>query len=87
MLAERTEGWIAGLQMAALSLQGRADVSAFVRSFAGTHRYILDFLVEEVLAREPEAVQSFLLRTSLLERFTASLCDAVTGAGGGQCRT
>ncbi|MHB1134798.1 MAG: LuxR C-terminal-related transcriptional regulator [Chloroflexota bacterium] len=78
-LEARTEGWVAGLQLAALSLQGRADVAGFIRSFAGTNRFILDFLVEEVLNREPEEVQTFLLRTSLLARLSGGLCEAVTG--------
>ena len=83
-LDERTEGWIAGLQMAALSMRGREDVDGFIRGFAGTNRFILDFLVEEVLAREPEDVQAFLLQTAILTRLTGPLCDAVTGRSGGQ---
>ncbi len=78
-LARRTEGWIAGLQMAALSLQGRRDVDGFVTTFGGTHRYILDYLAEEVLGRQTPAVARFLLETSVLERLCAPLCDAVTG--------
>lgn len=84
LLEERTEGWIAGLQMAALSVQGREDVGSFVREFAGTNRYIMDFMLEEVLAREPEEVQTFLLQTAILTRLSGPLCDAVTGASGGQ---
>ncbi len=83
-LDERTEGWIAGLQMAALSMQGRKDVDGFIRAFAGTHRFIMDYLLEEVLAREPEEAQTFLLQTAILSRLTGPLCDAVTGATGGQ---
>ncbi|MHB1413867.1 MAG: LuxR C-terminal-related transcriptional regulator [Chloroflexota bacterium] len=83
-LDERTEGWIAGLQMAALSIRGRDDVDGFIRGFAGTNRFILDFLVEEVLSREPEGVQSFLLQTAVLNRLCGPLCDAVTGASDGQ---
>jgi len=83
-LGERTEGWIVGLQMAALSMRGRQDVSHFVQSFTGSHRYVLDYLVEEILSRQPEDVQTFLLRTSVLERLTGSLCEAVTGQSGGQ---
>jgi LuxR family maltose regulon positive regulatory protein len=83
-LDERTEGWIAGLQLAALSLRGREDVGAFVRAFAGTNRFILDFLVEEVLAREPQAVQTFLLHTAVLNAFCADLCNAVTGETNGR---
>jgi len=83
-LEERTEGWVAGLQMAALSMHGRDDLDSFIRAFAGTNRFILDFLVEEVLSREPEDVQSFLLQTAILTRLTGPLCDAVTGSSGGQ---
>jgi LuxR family transcriptional regulator, maltose regulon positive regulatory protein len=75
----RTEGWIAGLQLAALSLRGRSDTAAFITSFAGSHRFVLDYLVEEVLAREPEDIRDFLLRTSILDTFCAPLCDAVAG--------
>jgi LuxR family maltose regulon positive regulatory protein len=84
ILEGRTEGWIAGLQMAALSIQGREDVDRFVREFAGTNRYILDFMLEEVLAREPEEVQAFLLQTAILKRLSGALCDAVTEASGSQ---
>jgi LuxR family maltose regulon positive regulatory protein len=79
MLEERTEGWIAGLQMAALSMQNREDVHGFIKGFSGTNRYILDYLLEEVLARQPQEIQRFLLYTSILERLTAPLCDAVMG--------
>ncbi|HEX4203378.1 MAG TPA: LuxR C-terminal-related transcriptional regulator [Ktedonobacteraceae bacterium] len=79
VLQERTEGWIAGLQLAALSLQGRSDVQHFLADFTGSHRHIVDYLVEEVLARQPEAVQAFLLHTAILDRLTGPLCDAVTG--------
>lgn len=78
MLEERTEGWIAGLQMAALSMQDREDVLAFIEGFSGTNRYILDYLLEEVLASQPPEIQHFLLHSSVLERLTASLCEAVT---------
>ena len=84
VLEERTEGWIAGLQMAALSMRGREDVTRLIQEFAGTHRFIMDYLLEEVLAHEPEAVQSFLLQTSILTQLTGPLCDAVTGVTGGQ---
>jgi LuxR family maltose regulon positive regulatory protein len=77
-LETRTEGWIAGLQMAALSMQGRADIGHFVQAFAGSHRYIIDYLVEEVLQRQPEPVRSFLLQTCLLDRLCGPLCEAVT---------
>jgi LuxR family maltose regulon positive regulatory protein len=83
-LAERTEGWVAGLQLAALSLQGRADVAGFVDGFSGSHRYVLDYLTEEVLDRQPEPLRGFLLETSILERLSGPLCDAVTGRGDGQ---
>ncbi|QIN82829.1 tetratricopeptide repeat protein [Rubrobacter tropicus] len=77
-LEDRTEGWIAGLQLAALSMRGREDVPGFIRAFAGDNRYIVDYLVEEVLQRQPERVRSFLLQTSILERLSGPLCDAVT---------
>jgi len=83
-LEGRTEGWIAALQLAALSMQGRDDVAGFIASFAGDDRYIVDYLVEEVLARQPESVRSFLLKTSILSRMTGRLCDAVTGQDGGK---
>ena len=85
-LEGRTEGWIAGLQLAALSVQGHQDVHGFIRAFAGDHRYIVDYLVEEVLQRQPEPVRDFLLQTSILDRLTGSLCDAVTGQAGGKAR-
>ena len=78
-LEMRTEGWIAGLQLAALSIQGRDDVSGFIREFAGGDRHIVDYLAEEVLQRQPEPVRAFLLQTSVLDRLNGSLCDAVTG--------
>ncbi len=80
-LDTRTEGWIAGLQLAAISLQGRDDVADFIRSFAGSHHFVLDYLVEEVLQRQPEPVQTFLLRTSILDRLCGPLCDAVLADG------
>ncbi len=83
-LEERTEGWIAGLQLAALSMKGRSDTAGFVRAFTGSHVYIAEYLLEEVLQRQPEAVQSFLLKTSILDRLTAGLCEAVTGCEDGQ---
>ena len=76
-LRRRTEGWIAGLQLAALSMRGRDDVHQLVQSFAGSHRYILDYLIEEVFQQQSADVQDFLLKTSILDRFTAPLCDAV----------
>jgi LuxR family transcriptional regulator, maltose regulon positive regulatory protein len=83
-LEARTEGWAVGLQLAALSLQGRADPEAFLSGFAGTHRYILDYLSEQVLGRLPDPVRAFLLQTSILERLCGPLCDAVIGASDGQ---
>ncbi len=80
----RTEGWIAALQLAALSIQGRDDASAFIAGFAGDDRYVVDYLGEEVLARQPPDVREFLLRTSILERLSGPLCDAVTGRGDGK---
>jgi LuxR family maltose regulon positive regulatory protein len=82
-LAGRTEGWVAALQLAALSMRGRDDAAGFVAGFAGDDRYIVDYLVEEVLQRQPQAVRDFLLRSSILERLTGALCDAVTGQDGG----
>src|SRR5690606_24480324 len=83
-LEQRTEGWIAGLQLAALSLRGREDVAAFIDSFAGSHRFVLDYLFEEVLQGQSAEVRDFLLKTSVLERLTGSLCDAVIGGAGSQ---
>src|SRR6266702_740807 len=83
-LAERTEGWVAGLQLAALALRGRADVDQFLARFSGSHRYLVDYLAEDVLRREPEPVQRFLLQTSLLERLCAPLCAALTGSSEAQ---
>src|SRR5580693_2877862 len=78
-LAARTEGWAAGLQLAALSLRGQADPAGFVAAFSGSHRYVLDYLAGEVLDRQPEELRAFLLETSVLERLSGGLCDAVTG--------
>jgi LuxR family maltose regulon positive regulatory protein len=83
-LEGRTEGWIAALQLAALSMQGRTDAGAFIAGFTGDDRYIVDYLVEEVLQRQPEPVRQFLLRTSILARLSGSSSDAVTGGGGGK---
>jgi LuxR family maltose regulon positive regulatory protein len=83
-LEGRTEGWIAALQLAALSMQGRDDVAGFIAGFAGDDRYVVDYLAEEVLARQPDRVQAFLLQTSVLSRLSGPLCDAVTGQGGGK---
>jgi LuxR family transcriptional regulator, maltose regulon positive regulatory protein len=76
-LERRTEGWIAGLQLAALSLQGHEDAAGFIRSFTGSHHFVLDYLLEEVLGQQPERIQNFLLRTSILDRLCGPLCDAV----------
>ena len=81
-LEHHTEGWAAGLQLAALSMRGREDLSAFIRDFTSSDRYILDYLVEEVFARQPAEVQDFLLQTSILKRLSGPLCDAVTGRAG-----
>jgi LuxR family maltose regulon positive regulatory protein len=82
-LETRTEGWIAGLQMAALSLQGHSSYatarSEFIQAFTGSHRFILDYLVEEVLEHQPPALQEFLLKTSILERLSGPLCDSILG--------
>jgi len=79
VLETRTEGWVAGLQLAALSLQGRTDASNFIQSFSGSHHFVLDYLLEEVLHRQSESVQTFLLRTSILDQMCGQLCDVVLG--------
>ena len=76
-LETRTEGWIAGLQLAALSMQGHQDTASFIKSFTGSHHFVLDYLMEEVLGQQSESVQTFLLRTSILDRLCGPLCDAV----------
>ncbi len=86
VLEGRTEGWIAALQLAALSMQGREDIAGFIAGFAGDDRYIVDYLAEEVLQRQPEDVQRFLLQTSILDRLTGPLCDVVTGQDSGKVR-
>jgi LuxR family maltose regulon positive regulatory protein len=84
-LTARTEGWAAGLQLAALSLRGHAkDAAGFVAAFSGSHRFVLDYLADEVLDGQPGPVRAFLLETSVLERLTGELCDAVTGRAGSQ---
>ena len=83
-LAARTEGWVAGLQLAALSLRGHGDAAAFVAAFTGSHRYILDYLAEEVLEQQDKQLRMFLLETSVLDRLSGPLCDAVTGREGSQ---
>ncbi len=79
----RTEGWATGLQLAAISLRDQPDPGRFLRVFTGSHRYVLDYLVEEVLHRQPDEIQAFLLRTSVLERMCAGLCDVLVGTGSG----
>lgn len=76
-LETRTEGWIAGLQLAAISMRGHKDADGFIKSFTGSHRFVMDYLVEEVLHQQPKSVQTFLLRTSILDRLCGPLCDAV----------
>src|SRR5207247_3398079 len=85
-LETRTEGWIAGLQLAALSMQGHQDTTGFITSFTGSHHFVLDYLVEEVLQQQPDSIQTFLLRTSILDRLCGSLCEAVllNPSGSGQ---
>jgi ATP/maltotriose-dependent transcriptional regulator MalT len=83
-LVARTEGWAAGLQLAGLSLRGHADAAGFVAAFSGSHRFVLDYLGDEVLAGQPGQVRAFLLETSVLERLSGELCDAVTGRAGSQ---
>lgn len=83
-LEDRTEGWIAGLQLAALAMKGHEDIAGFVEAFTGSHRYILDYLTEEALNRQPQNCQDFLLQTSVLGRLNGQLCDAVTGGSSGQ---
>jgi LuxR family maltose regulon positive regulatory protein len=82
-LDQRTEGWIAGLQMAALSMQNRDDLSLFIEDFTGSHRFVLDYLVEEVLSKQKPEILDFLLKTSILDRMTGPLCDSVTGNSNG----
>jgi LuxR family maltose regulon positive regulatory protein len=83
-LETRTEGWIAGLQLAAISLQGRTDTSKLIQSFTGSHRLVLDYLIEDVLNRQPKNIQNFLLQTAILNRLSCSLCDALTGQNNSQ---
>jgi LuxR family transcriptional regulator, maltose regulon positive regulatory protein len=83
-LQERTEGWVAGLYLAALSLRGRTDATAFIAAFAGDNRHIVDYLGIEVLEGQPEDIRSFLLQTSILDRLSGPLCDAVTGMSGSE---
>ncbi len=80
-LNTRTEGWITGLQMAALSIRSHDNIEGFVQSFTGNNRYVMDYLLEEVISVQPENVKTFLLKTSILERFSGELCEAITGLG------
>jgi LuxR family maltose regulon positive regulatory protein len=80
----RTEGWVAGLQLAALSMQGRADIPGYLKSFSGSHRFIIDYLADEVLQQQPESVRDFLLHTCILDRLSGGLCDSLTGKRDGQ---
>ena len=83
-LETRTKGWIVGLQLAAISLQGQEDTTCFIKSFTGSHRFILDYLIEEVLEKQTKDIQKFLLKTSILDRMTGSLCDALTAQNNSQ---
>lgn len=83
-LNDKTEGWVAGLKMAALALRGRQNVDAFLGSFSGSHRYVMDYLTEEVLKQQPEHMRNFLLCTSVLEKLCSNLCDQVTGSTNAQ---
>src|SRR5947199_9108528 len=85
-LLTRTEGWIAGLHLAALSMQGRDDAAGFIAAFTGSHRYVVDYLIEEVLLRQPEEVQDFLMQTCILDRLSGPLCDAVSGRDDSQVK-
>ena len=78
-LDSRTEGWIAGLQLAALSLRGRENLDEFVKSFGGSHRYVIDYLADEVFSQQSREIQSFLTQIAILDRFNADLCDVLTG--------
>ena len=77
LLDDKIEGWIAGLQMAALSIQGREDTAHFIKAFSGSNRYILDYLTDEVLSKQPKDIQTFLIQTSILDRLCSSLCSSV----------
>jgi LuxR family maltose regulon positive regulatory protein len=80
----RTEGWLAGLQLAVLSMQGHADIPSYIESFSGSHRFIIDYLTEEVLQQQPQSVRDFLLHTCILDRLSGGLCDSLTGRSDGQ---
>jgi LuxR family maltose regulon positive regulatory protein len=80
----RTEGWIAGLQLAAILIQGHEDTANIIKSFTGSHCFVLDYLIEEVLEQQPDGIQAFLLQNAILNRLTGSLYDALTGLDNGQ---
>ncbi len=86
LLTERTEGWVAGLQLAVLSMQGMKDINSFIKEFSGSHNYIMDFLIEEVLEKQHEEVKGFLLKTSVLEYFSFNLSDSLLDEGNGYSR-
>jgi LuxR family maltose regulon positive regulatory protein len=86
-LDQRTEGWIVGLQMAGLSMQGKADTASFIQAFTGSHRYILDYFAEEVLSRQSETIKTFLFHTSVLDQLTGPLCDAILGGSHNSAQT
>jgi len=83
-LESRTEGWIAGLQLAAISMKGRADVGSLIESFSGSHRFVLDYLLEEVMDQQSQPIQDFLMQTAILNQLTGPLCNALTGQDDGQ---
>ena len=83
LLEERTEGWIAGIQLVTLALRGHADAARVLRTTGVPHRFLLDYVREEILLRQPPEMQRFLLRTSILERLSGPLCESVTGESGG----
>jgi LuxR family maltose regulon positive regulatory protein len=83
-LNAKTEGWVVGLKMAALSIRGKKDTTEFITSFTGSQCYVMDYLIEEVLKKQPDEIQDFLIKTSVLERLSAPLCDAVTASIGSQ---
>jgi LuxR family maltose regulon positive regulatory protein len=83
-LETRTEGWIAGLQLAAISMKGHPDIATLIKSFTSSQRFVLDYLIEEVFEQQPKSIQTFLLQTSILNRLTDSLCNTLTGLDSGQ---
>jgi LuxR family maltose regulon positive regulatory protein len=85
-LEARTEGWIAGLHLAALAMRDRTDLASFIAAFTGSNRFVVDYLAEEVLNQQPAHIQTFLLQTAILDRMCGALCDAVLGVGGEELR-